>query len=109
MDTGKFISWVIFAAIAYGGYKYLGTGDVTVIPPTTQTVLDLAEAANKNIPQGGHLATGKGCTRSGGGLIKQGIYTCEIKVFASRASYAAALQTYTINLTKKDSRWQITN
>ena len=108
MDIGKLVSWLIIGAIAYGDYNYLSTGDITVTPPPQQTVLKLANEANRNLPKGSHLATGKSCTRTGGGKIKRGIYTCEIKVFTGLSSYEDAKNSYNILVTKRDGRWQLT-
>ena len=107
MDIGKIVSWVIAIGIAYGSYKYLSTGDVTFMAPPQKTVLQLANAANRNLPKGSHLATGKSCTRTGGGAFKRGIYSYEIKVFTGLSSYEDSKNAYTILVTKRNGRWQI--
>ncbi|OAM26764.1 MULTISPECIES: hypothetical protein [Eikenella] len=108
MDIGKLVSWLIAGAIAYGGYNYLSTGDVTFIAPSQQTVLKLATEANRNLPRGSHLATGKSCVRTGGGKFKRGIYSCEIKVFTGMSSYEDSKNSYNILVTKRNGQWQIT-
>ena len=47
MNIGKLVSWLIVGAIAYGGYNYLSTGDITVTAPPQQTVLKLANEAKR--------------------------------------------------------------
>ena len=108
MNIGKLVSWLIVGAIAYGGYNYLSTGDITVTAPPQQTVLKLANQANRNLGPKEHLTTGHACVRKGGGMIKQGIFHCEIKVFDGLVSYDTPPKaTYTISLTKRNLQWQV--
>lgn len=109
MDIGKLISWAVTAGLVFGAYKYLSTGDITIMAPPPETVLRLAKQANRNLDSRQHLATGKPCTRTGGGIIKQGIYSCEIQVFTGLSSYNVPSDAnYLITVTKRNGRWQIT-
>lgn len=109
MDIGKFVSWLIILGIGYGGYKYFSTGDVTIVPPNPETVEKLAGQAKfiiKKDPKN-RLMAGKRCTRTGGGHIKQGIYSCEVLEFKGLSSYNSPLARYTIQLTKRNSQWRL--
>ena len=108
MIVGRFINWVIVIGVAYGSYQYLSTGDVTFGGPSKETVLKLANQANRNLTDKQHLATGRSCVKRSGGIIKQGIYQCEIKVFTGLSSYEDAKNSYNILVTKRDGRWQLT-
>jgi len=41
MDLGKLINFLVVAAIAFAGYKYFSTGDITFVPPNQETVRKL--------------------------------------------------------------------
>lgn len=108
MVVGKLINWVIVIGVAYGSYQYLSTGDVTFGGPSKETVLKLANQANRNLGPKEHLTTGHACVRKGGGVIKQGIFHCEIRLFDGLASYDTPPKaTYTISLTKRNRQWQV--
>ena len=84
MIVGKLINWVIVIGVAYGSYQYLNLGPKE------------------------HLTTGHACVRKGGGMIKQGIFHCEIRLFNGLASYDTPPKaTYTISLTKRNRQWQV--
>ena len=70
MIVGKLINWVIVIGVAYGSYQYLSTGDVTFGGPPKETVLKLANQANRNLGPKEHLTTGHACVRKGGGMIE---------------------------------------
>ena len=108
MIVGRLINWVIVIGVAYGSYQYLSTGDVTFGGPSKETVLKLANQANRNLTDKQHLATGRSCVKRSGGIIKQGIYQCEIKVFDGLISYDTPPKaTYNISLTKRNGQWQL--
>ena len=107
MDLGKLINFLVVAAIAFAGYKYFSTGDITFVPPNQETVRKLAQAANTKLPPGTHMTVGQSCAKTGGGYIKQGIFTCDVNIFADRSSYAKAQETYKIKVTKQNGQWVI--
>lgn len=108
MDLGKIISWVVVAGIGYGLYLFLSSGDITLAPPTRQELLKLANADNRNVPKGNHLATGKECTQKGGRRIKGGVYSCEIQVLPDYNMYPEPVATYNILVTKRNGKWVVT-
>ena len=66
MDIGRIVTWAVVAAIGYGGYKYLSTGDVGIMPPTQQAVIDLVTKMHAKSTQNLHYSAGKACERVGG-------------------------------------------
>lgn len=105
---GKIINWAIVIGIGYFLYTYFGSGDVTFIPPQQAEVQELATKHDKNA-QGGalHLSASEKCKRVGGGWLKQGIYSCEIKAYKEKSSYSTPVSTYDILLEKKNNKWQV--
>ena len=107
MDIGKLVSWAVFAALVYGGYKYLSTGDITIVPPPAETVLSLAKQADPNLANSQHISAGKACVRVNGGYIKQGLYSCEINVYAMLGTYQQPSKSYAILVEKRNGQWQL--
>ena len=50
MDLGKLINFLVVAAIAFAGYKYFSTGDITFVPPNQETVRKLAQPIVDKLP-----------------------------------------------------------
>ncbi|MCP2041816.1 hypothetical protein L1281_002433 [Neisseria sp. HSC-16F19] len=109
MDIGRIVTWAVVAAIGYGGYQYLSTGDVSIMPPTQQTVLELVnQSKTKNKPNEKlHYAAGQACTRVGGGYIKGGVYSCEYKIYQEQTTYGTPQAVETILVEKKNGQWEI--
>lgn len=107
MDIGKFVTWAVVAAVGYGAYKYLSTGDVSVIPPTQQVVTDLVTQAKAKPNETLRYAAGATCTRSGGGYVKGVVYSCEYKVFKGRSTYNTPESVGTVLVEKKNGEWRI--
>lgn len=107
MDLGRVVTWAVVAAIGYGAYSYLSTGDVSIMPPTQQTVVALVEKAHAKSSQSLHYSAGKACERVGGGRIKGGVYSCEYKVFKRKDTYATPDAIETILVEKKNGEWRI--
>ena len=105
MDLGKLLNFIITAAIVFAGYKYFSTGDITFVPPNQETVRKLAQPIVDKLPPGTHLTVGQSCARTSGGYIKTGVFTCEINVFSDRSSYAKALRSYKVKVTKENGEW----
>lgn len=104
---GKLINWAVLIGVGYFLYTYLGTGDITLMPPNKTEVLAIANQHKGNLSAKQHLSVGEKCKRIGGGWIKEGIYSCEIQVFESRELYAKPKATYELVLEKKNSKWQV--
>lgn len=94
---------IAIIVLAVASYHYLSSGDVTLIPPTKSDVRDILvkEHPNSKITRDS-FSIPTGCNRVGGGIIKQGIYTCKIEFDINAAD---KLNNQTITITKKNGKW----
>ncbi|MDK4527542.1 hypothetical protein QG082_02095 [Kingella kingae] len=98
---------VIMAVIAYSVYHYTHTGNLTLIPPTKSAVVQAFQKAQSSRASQYDVEVTKKCTRVGGGMVKEGIYACELEFTSKSGGEQPFIEKILIE--KKQGNWVVKN
>lgn len=100
---GNIKSLLVVLAIGYGLYIFGAKGNFTLIPPSEKAVMQAVAADKMQRFRDYDVTLQKKCTRVGGGMVQDGVYSCDIEVVHKQN--AAQLRTEHIILVKQKNRW----
>ena len=100
---GNIKSLLVVLAVGYGLYVFGAKGNFTLIPPSEKAVMQAVAADKMQRFRDYDVTLQKKCTRVGGGMVQDGVYSCDIEVVNKHN--AAQLRVEHIILVKQKLRW----
>lgn len=93
---------IVMAAIGYGIYYFFTHNNVTMIPPSKNTVKAAVKKVRPELLSRGNLNVPTACTRIGGSMLTDGVFACKIEL---SGKYAEQPGLDKVILIKKNGEW----